>query len=101
MGAIQIMGNAADGIKKPVIFINSLSKDELKKLAKKAGKHEQVFSLISTHTVSSQIFTYANGDLGIAESFVVNKYEVLCTSYDEFIPKWEQYKLWLTLQSIQ
>lgn len=95
------MATTVNIMKRPVIFVNSLSKDELKKLAKKAGKHEQVFSLISTHTVYSQIFTYANGDLGIAESFVVNKYEVLCTSYDEFIPKWEQYKLWLTLQSIQ
>ena len=101
MGGIQIMVNAADVIKRPVIFINSLSKDELKKLAKKAGKHEHVFSFISKHTVSSQIFTYANGDLGIAESPVVNKYEVLCTSYYDFITRWEQYRLWMILQDTQ
>ena len=95
------MVNVADGIKKPVIFVNTLSENELKKLAKKAGKHEQVFSFISSHTPSSQIFTYANGDLGIADSPVVNKFEILCTNYDEFISRWGQYKLWLILQNTQ
>ena len=102
MGAVQTMDDATNGIKRPVIFVKNLNESQLIQLAKKAGKHEHVFAYTGLHTMLTQIFTYTNGDLGIAESPVINEeYEVLCTSYDEFVSSWEQYKLWTILQNTQ
>ena len=108
MGAVQTMDDFTNGIKRPVIFVRNLNESQLIQLAKKAGKHEHVFTYTGLRTITglrtmlTQIFAHTNGDLGIAESPVINEeYEVLCTSYDEFVSSWEQYKLWTILQNTQ
>lgn len=46
----------------------------------------------------TQVYTYTDGTLQIADTPSISRqHECECKSYDEFITKWEQYKLWVML----
>ena len=85
-------------MKRPMIFINGLSQtqiDHLKTLSK--YKHIEKFSKISKYT---QVYTYIDGTLAVVNNSAVDpKEEIVCTTYDEFLTCWSEYKLWLLLET--
>ena len=85
-------------MKRPMIFINGLSESQIEHLKSLSDyKYVNLFSRVSTNT---QVYTYSDGTLEIADNSVVDRYEeVVCITYEEFLTKWEQYKLWLLLQT--
>ena len=85
-------------MKRPMLFISSLSQSQIEHLKSLLGyKHSKVFSKISKET---QVFTYSNGDLEvITSSSAYPEEEIICTTYDEFLTCWGEYKLWLLLET--
>lgn len=84
-------------MKQPLIFLEFLSQSQLEYLASLSG-----YVNLEEFSQHSQLYTRTNGSLGVAYSHVVDEAEeIKCNNYQEFLTKWEQYKLWLTLQSIQ
>ena len=85
-------------MKRPMLFISSLSQSQIEHLKSLLGyKHPKVFSKISKET---QVFTYSDGTLEFADTPNVNpKEEIVCTTYDEFLTCWSEYKLWLLLET--
>lgn len=83
-------------MKRPMIFIKGLSQQQIEHL-KSLSDYEYV-NLFSRVSINTQVYTYSDGTLEIADNPVSDKFqEVICTSYEEFLTKWEQYKLWLLL----
>ena len=85
-------------MKRPMIFINGLNHsqiDYLKTLSE--YQHIENFSKISKDT---QVYTHRDGTLEVVNNPSVDpKEEIVCTTYEEFLTKWDQYKLWLLLQT--
>ena len=83
-------------MKRPMIFIKGLSQSQLQHLETLSDyKHGRLFSQITSNT---QVYTFSDGTLEIADNPVIDRYEeVVCTSYEDFLTKWEQYKLWILL----
>ena len=85
-------------MKRPMLFISSLSQSQIGHLKSLLGyKHSKVFSKISKET---QVFTYSDGTLDFSDSpNVYPEEEIVCTTYDEFLTCWSEYKLWLLLET--
>lgn len=85
-------------MKRPMIFISGLNQQQIEHLKSLSDyKYVNIFSRVSINT---QVYTYSDGTLEIADNPVSDKYqEVICTSYEEFLTKWEQYRLWVMLQT--
>ena len=84
-------------MKRPMIFIKGLSQQQIEHLKSLTG-----YGSLKNFSKCTQVYTYTGGTLAIAYASVVNREEeVICTSYEEFLTKWEQYKLWMVLQNTQ
>ena len=82
-------------MKRPMIFIKGLNQPEIENL-----KALSEYSSLKSFSKFTQVYTRSNGSLGIAyDSIIDKKEETQCTTYEEFLTKWEQYKLWLILQT--
>ena len=94
------MVDVTDVIKRPVIFVSHLSKQQLLKLAK--NSYDSVNKYAGEYPTDMQVFILRDGTVNVIFSYTVDREEeVLCTDYDDFIAKWEQYKLWMILQNTQ
>ena len=95
MGAIQTMGNVVK-LKRPVIFVCHMNKKQLFSLIKNSD--DFINSYAGEYPTDMQVFVQTDGTVNLLFSYTVDREEeVLCTSYDDFISKWEKYKLWLLL----
>ena len=84
-------------MKRPMIFIEDLSQSEIESLKKLSE-----YSSLKDFYKCAQVYTRTDGSLADTYSSTVDKREeVVCTTYEEFLTKWEQYKLWLILQNTQ
>ena len=89
------METTMNTIKRPLIFLRDLPEHELNSLN----------TLIEFYTIYGeflpqdlQIFTHKSGYLDTADDITVDRLEeIVCTSYDEFLTYWNQYKLWALL----
>ena len=85
-------------MKRPMLFINGLNQQQIDYL-KTLSEYDNIeyFSKISKET---QVFTYSDGTLDVVNSSNVNpEEEIVCTTYDEFLTCWSEYKLWLLLET--
>ena len=95
MGAIQTMGNVVK-LKRPVIFVCHMNKKQLFSLIKNSD--DFINSYAGEYPTDMQVFVQTDGTVNLLFSYTVDREEeVLCTNYDDFIAKWEQYKLWKLL----
>ena len=84
-------------MKRPMIFIEDLSQSEIESLKKLSE-----YSSLKDFYKCALVYTRTDGSLAVAYSSTVDKREeAVCTTYEEFLTKWEQYKLWLILQNTQ
>ena len=84
-------------MKRPMIFIEDLSQSEIESLKKLSE-----YSSLKDFYKYDQVYTRTDGSLVVAYSSTVDKREeAVCTTYEEFLTKWGEYRLWVTLQSIQ
>ena len=85
-------------MKRPILFISSLSQSQIAHLKSLSGyTYIEYFSKISKET---QVFIYSDGTLDVVNSSNVNpEEEIVCTTYDEFLTCWSEYKLWLLLET--
>ena len=83
-------------MKRPMIFIKGLSGSQIEYLKSLSDyNHPNFFSKVDSNT---QVYTYSDGTLEVVNNSYVDKdEEYLCTTYEEFLSKWEQFKLWLML----
>ena len=80
-------------MKRPMIFISGLTQPEIENL-----KALSEYSSLKSFSKCTQVYTYSDGTLEIAYASIIDKKEeTQCTTYEEFLTKWEQYKLWLIL----
>ena len=94
------MDSATDAIKRPVIFVCHLNKKQLLSLIKHSDDFINLYA--GEYPTDMQVFVQTDGTVKLLFSYTVDREEeVLCTNYDDFIAKWGQYKLWLTLQNTQ
>ena len=91
MGAIQTMGNVVK-LKRPVIFVCHLNKKQLLSLIKRSDDFINLYA--GEYPTDMQVFVQTDGTVNLLFSYTVDREEeVLCSSYDDFISKWEQYRL--------
>ena len=85
-------------MKRPMLFISSLSQSQIEHLKSLSEyKYIEYFSKISKET---QVFIYSDGTLDVVNSpNVYPEEEIVCTTYDEFLTCWSEYKLWLLLET--
>ena len=85
-------------MKRPMLFISSLSQSQIEHLKSLSDyKYPKHFSKISKET---QVYTYSDGTLELTDSPNVDpEEEIVCTTYDEFLTCWSEYKLWLLLET--
>ena len=84
-------------MKKPLIFLEYLSQPQLEHLRILSG-----CDTLKEFLQYTQLHTLTDGSLEVAYSSDVDKVEeIKCTTYEEFLTKWEQYKLWMILQNTQ
>ena len=85
-------------MKRPMIFIRGLNQsqiDYLKTLTE--YKYIKNYPKISKNT---QVYTYSDGTLGVVNNSNLDpEEEIVCTTYDEFLTCWGEYKLWLLLET--
>ena len=82
-------------MKRPLIFLKALSQPQLEHLGSLSGYND-----LKEFSQYTQLYTRTNGSLEVAYSSTVHKVEeIKCNNYQEFLTKWEQYKLWLLLQT--
>ena len=92
------MDTTTDAMKRPVIFIKNLSQEDIADLCRYSEKFKSWYE--DDYHNSAQIYIYKSGRLGVANSIsVYETFEVICTTYQEFITKWGEYRLWLMLQT--
>ena len=85
-------------MKRPMIFINGLNQSQIDYL-KTLSEYQYIenFSKISKYT---QVYTCSDATLEVVNNPSVEpKEEILCTTYDEFLTCWSEYKLWLLLET--
>ena len=91
MGAIQTMGNVVK-LKRPVIFVCHLNKKQLLSLIKHSDDFINLYA--GEYPTDMQVFVQTDGTVNLLFSYTVDREEeVLCSSYDDFISKWDQYRL--------
>ena len=74
-------------MKRPIIFLKGLPSHELISLSKILPQNIQVY-------------THRDGSLDVADDTTVDgNEEIVCTTYDEFLTCWSEYKLWLLLET--
>lgn len=85
-------------MKRPMLFISSLSQSQIEHLKSLSDyEYSKYFSKISKET---QVYTYSDGTLELADKPNVDlEEEIVCTTYDEFLTCWSEYKLWLLLKT--
>ena len=85
-------------MKRPMLFISSLSQSQIDHLKSLLDyEHSKVFSKITQYT---QVFTYSDGTLGITGTpNVYPEEEIVCANYNEFLTCWSEYNLWLLLET--
>lgn len=89
------MVTAMNKIKRPLIFLRDLPGHELISLNNLIGFYK-IYG--KTLPQDLQIFTHKSGHLDTADDITVDRLEeIVCTSYDEFLTCWNQYKLWALL----
>lgn len=94
------MATTTDVIKRPVIFVCHLNKKQLFSLIKNSD--DFINSYAGEYPTDMQVFVQTDGTVKLLFSYTVDREEeVICTNYDDFIAKWEQYKLWMILQNTQ
>ena len=82
-------------MKRPMIFISGLSEPQLEHL-----KSLTEYGSLKNFSKCTQVYTYTDGSLGVAYASTVDKIEeIQCKTYDEFLTRWNEYKLWLLLQT--
>ena len=81
-----------------MLFISSLSQSQIEHLKSLLSyAHSKAPSKISK---AIQVFTFSDGTLGITSTpNVYPEEEIVCTTYDEFLTCWSEYKLWLLLET--
>lgn len=90
------MGDAVNTPKRPVIFVRNLFQEELNDLGNRSSS--LTVRDLSEYSKNIQIFTSKDGALNLANTVAVNSdKEILCFNYDDFLARWEQYKLWILL----
>ena len=95
MGAIQTMGNVVK-LKRPVIFVCHLNKKQLLSLIKHSDDFINLYA--GEYPTDMQVFVQTDGTVNLLFSYTVDREEeVLCSSYDDFISKWDQYRLSILL----
>lgn len=95
MGAIQTMGNVVK-LKRPVIFVCHLNKKQLLSLIKHSDDFINLYA--GEYPTDMQVFVQTDGTVNLLFSYTVDREEeVLCSSYDDFISKWGQYRLSILL----
>lgn len=91
MGAIQTMGNVVK-LKRPVIFVCHLNKKQLLSLIKHSDDFINLYA--GEYPTDMQVFVQTDGTVNLLFSYTVDREEeIVCTSYDEFITQWDQYRL--------
>ena len=87
-------------IRRPVIFVKKLTKTEFNNLTKLSGTSSPKY--LTRYSTSFQVYTTVNGCIEIADTLSVNSdKEILCFTYDDFLTRWSEYKLWMILQNTQ
>ena len=95
MGAIQTMGNVVK-LKRPVTFVCHMNKKQLFSLIKNSD--DFINSYAGEYPTDMQVFVQTDGTVNLLFSYTVDREEeVLCTNYDDFLARWEQYNLWKLL----
>lgn len=86
------METTMNTIKRPVIFVKNLSHEEAVTLFDVLINSDLID--LSEIIDTTQIFTLHDAKLDIVHSTnVFEDEEILCTTYDDFITRWEQYRL--------
>ena len=94
------MATTTDVIKRPVLFVCHLNKKQLLSLIKHSD--DFINSYAGEYPTDMQVFVQTDGTVKLLFSYTVDRdEEILCTTYDEFLTKWEQYRLWMILQNTQ
>lgn len=89
------MGNVVK-LKRPVIFVCHLNKKQLLSLIKHSDDFINLYA--GEYPTDMQVFVQTDGTVNLLFSYTVDREEeVLCSSYDDFIAKWEQYRLSILL----
>ena len=85
-------------MKRPMLFISSLSQSQIEHLKTLSDyQHIENSSKISKE---AQVYTCSDGTLELADNPTVDpEEEIVCTAYDEFLTCWGEYKLWLLLET--
>ena len=87
-------------MKRPVILFKDLSQEDIKSLCNYSEEFKSRYK--GLYNNPTQIFVYKSGRLGfINYDTVYVEFEVICTTYQEFLTKWGEYRLWLILQNTQ
>lgn len=82
-------------MKRPLIFLEALSQSQLENLESLSG-----YDNLKEFSQYTQLYTRTDGSLGVAYSSAVDEVEEIeCTTYENFLTMWEQYKLWVLLQT--
>ena len=92
------MATTTDTMKRPVISLKNLSQEDIADLCRHSENFKSRYK--DDYHNSTQIYIHKSGRLGVA--YFISGYEtveVVCTTYQEFITKWEEYRLWLMLQT--
>ena len=85
------MGNVVK-LKRPVIFVCHLNKKQLFSLIKNSD--DFINSYAGEYPTDMQVFVQRDGTAKLLFSYTVDRdEEILCTTYDDFITRWEQYRL--------
>lgn len=89
------MGNVVK-LKRPVIFVCHLNKKQLLSLIKHSDDFINLYA--GEYPTDMQVFVQTDGTVNLLFSYTVDREEeVLCSSYDDFISKWDQYRLSILL----
>lgn len=83
-------------MKRPMIFIKGLNQSQLEHL-KTLSNYKYIKNFLKI-TNNTQVYTRSDGTLKIVNNPGIDKDEEdVCSTYEEFLSKWEQFKLWVML----
>ena len=94
------MVTTTNTMKRPVISLKNLSQEDIADLYRHSENFKSQYK--DDYHNSTKIYIYKSGRLGVA--YFISGYEtdeVVCTNYQEFLTKWEQYRLLMILQNTQ
>ena len=85
-------------MKRPMIFIRDLNQSQIDYL--KTLSEYQYIENFSKNSKYIQVYTCNDATLEVVNNPSVDpKEEIVCTTYDEFLTCWSEYKLWLLLET--